>query len=65
MTDLAEFPQLARGKGVKVMQIPPARLKEREEYVVALTAFGPQGQAAPGIRQTPPDLETEGLEPLS
>ena len=40
VTDLAEFPQLARGKGVKVMQIPPARLKEREEYVVALTAFG-------------------------
>lgn len=40
VTDLAEFPQLARGKGVKVMQVPPARLKNREEYLVALTVFG-------------------------
>ena len=40
VTDLTEFPQLARGKGVKVMQIPPARLKDREEYLVALTVFG-------------------------
>ncbi len=40
VTDLTEFPQLARGKGVKVMQIPPARLKNREEYLVALTVFG-------------------------
>ena len=40
VTDLAEFPQLARGKGVKVMQIPPARLKSREEFLVALTVFG-------------------------
>ena len=40
VTDLAEFPQLGRGKGVKVMQIPPARLKSREEYLVALTVFG-------------------------
>ena len=40
VTELAEFPQLARGKGVKVMQIPLARLKNREEYLVALTVFG-------------------------
>ena len=40
VTDLTEFPQLARGKGVKVMQIPPARLKSREEFLVALTVFG-------------------------
>ena len=40
VTDLAEFPQLARGKGVKVMQVPPAKLKNREEYLVALTVFG-------------------------
>ena len=44
VTDLAEFPQLARGKGVKVMQIPPARLKIREEYLVALTVFGRKGK---------------------
>ena len=40
VTGLSEFPQLARGKGVKIMQIPPARLKDREEYLVALTVFG-------------------------
>ena len=40
VTDLAEFPQLARGKGIKIMQINPERLKNREEYLVALTVFG-------------------------
>ncbi len=40
VTDLAEFPQLAKGKGVKVVQVPPARLKSREEFLVALTVFG-------------------------
>ena len=40
VTGLAEFPQLARGKGVKVMQVPPARLKNRDEYLVTLTVFG-------------------------
>ena len=40
VADLAGFPRLARGKGVKIMQIPPARLKSREEYLVALTVLG-------------------------
>ena len=40
VTELSEFPQLVKGKGVKVMQISPARLKNREEYLVALTVFG-------------------------
>ncbi len=40
VTDLSEFPQLVKGKGIKVMQISPARLKNREEYLVALTVFG-------------------------
>ena len=39
VTELSEFPQLVKGKGVKVMQIPPAKLKQREEYLVALTVF--------------------------
>ncbi|MCG8325876.1 MAG: DNA topoisomerase IV subunit A, partial [Thiotrichales bacterium] len=30
-----ELPQLAKGKGQKFMQIPPAKLKAREEYVRA------------------------------
>ena len=40
VTELSEFPQLVKGKGVKLMQISPARLKNREEYLVALTVFG-------------------------
>ena len=32
-----DLPRLARGKGVKIIQVPPARLKAREEYVAAIT----------------------------
>ena len=39
VTDIHEFPQLARGKGLKIIQIPPAKLKAREEYVIGITAF--------------------------
>ena len=31
---LAELPRLAKGKGVKIIQIPPARARAREEFVV-------------------------------
>ena len=34
---LNELPLLARGKGLKIIQIPPAKLKAREEYVMAMT----------------------------
>ena len=34
---LNELPLLAKGKGLKIIQIPPAKLKAREEYVVAMT----------------------------
>jgi topoisomerase IV subunit A len=37
--NIAEFPLLAKGKGLKIMQIPPAKLKTREEYVSAITTF--------------------------
>ncbi|MGI9229054.1 MAG: DNA gyrase C-terminal beta-propeller domain-containing protein, partial [Gammaproteobacteria bacterium] len=36
---IQEFPQLGKGKGIKFIQIPPAKLKTREEYVAALTVF--------------------------
>jgi topoisomerase-4 subunit A len=32
---LTDLPQLTRGKGLKMIDIPAARLKAREEYVVA------------------------------
>ncbi len=36
LAEIAELPLLARGKGLKIIQIPPARLKAREEFVVAI-----------------------------
>lgn len=36
---LNELPLLARGKGLKIIQIPPAKLKTREEYVMAMTVI--------------------------
>jgi topoisomerase-4 subunit A len=41
VTDIKDFPMLARGKGLKIIQIPPAKLKAREEYVVGITALKP------------------------
>ncbi len=39
ITDIAGFPQLGKGKGIKVMQILTAELQRQEDYVVALTAL--------------------------
>ena len=39
VVDINEFPILGKGKGLKYMQIPPAKLKTREEYVSAITSF--------------------------
>jgi topoisomerase-4 subunit A len=38
---LADLPRLARGKGLKMMDIPLARLRTREEYVVAAVVLPP------------------------
>ena len=37
--ELDEFPLLGKGKGLKILQIPPAKLKTREEYMTAIAAF--------------------------
>ena len=42
VTELAGFPQLLKGRGLKVMQISPTKVKDREEFLVALTVFGKQ-----------------------
>ncbi len=39
---LADLPQMARGKGNKIIGIPPARLQAREEFVVAVQVFTAQ-----------------------
>ena len=36
---LAELTFLARGKGLKILQIPPAKLKTRADYMVAMTTL--------------------------
>jgi topoisomerase-4 subunit A len=36
---LADLPQMARGKGNKIIGIPSARVQTREEYVVAVQVF--------------------------
>jgi topoisomerase-4 subunit A len=44
VTELEELPLLGRGKGLKIIGIPPARLKAREEYVVAIAVVPDGGQ---------------------
>ncbi|NIP48036.1 MAG: DNA topoisomerase IV subunit A [Gammaproteobacteria bacterium] len=44
VTELGELPLLGRGKGLKIVGIPPARLKAREEYVVAMAVVPDGGQ---------------------
>jgi topoisomerase IV subunit A len=39
---LADLPQLARGKGNKIIGIPGARVQSREEYVVAIQVLSEQ-----------------------
>jgi topoisomerase-4 subunit A len=36
---IAELPQLPKGKGVKIMNIPTAKTKSRQEYVTAVTVI--------------------------
>lgn len=38
---VTELPELARGKGNKIMNIPSARVKTREEYVMAVSVISP------------------------
>jgi topoisomerase-4 subunit A len=38
---LAELPEMARGKGNKIIGIPSARLQAREEWMVAVCVLSP------------------------
>ena len=44
VTDINGFPMLAKGKGLKFIQIPAAKFKSREEYVAAICVFS-EGQS--------------------
>ncbi len=39
MFPMSELTLLSKGKGLKIIQIPPAKIKTREEYVVAITTM--------------------------
>jgi len=39
VTDIKEFPLLGKGKGIKIMQIPPTKLKTREEFIKAVAVI--------------------------
>jgi topoisomerase-4 subunit A len=41
---LTELPELAKGKGNKIIGIPSARVQNREEFVVAVAVFGEDDQ---------------------
>ena len=43
---VSELPELARGKGNKIISIPGARVQNREEFMVAVALFSPQDQLA-------------------
>ncbi len=43
---LAELPRLGKGKGVKLMNIPAAKARSREEYLKAMTVLGLESKLA-------------------
>ncbi|MBF2760141.1 MAG: DNA topoisomerase IV subunit A [Ectothiorhodospiraceae bacterium AqS1] len=42
LASLEELPRLGRGRGVRILQIPSARVESREEFVVAMAVFPPK-----------------------
>lgn len=58
---IADLPELARGKGNKIIQIPSARADKREEYCVAITVLNENStltlfSGKRSLRLTPKDL---------
>ncbi len=39
---ISELPRMARGKGVKIIGIPAARARQRQEYVVSIAVLAPK-----------------------
>ena len=39
VTDIKEFPLLGKGKGIKIMHIPPAKLRARDEFIKAVAVI--------------------------
>jgi len=41
---VTELPELSRGKGNKIMNIPPAKVAAREEFVVDVAVLSPKDE---------------------
>ncbi|HUO81467.1 MAG TPA: DNA topoisomerase IV subunit A [Gammaproteobacteria bacterium] len=59
---LAGLPELARGKGVRMLGIPAARLKTREEFVAAIVAIPPEARLVVYSGQRKMSLKPSDLE---
>ncbi|CAN5360373.1 DNA topoisomerase IV subunit A [soil metagenome] len=59
---LADLPELARGKGVRMIGIPTARLKTREEVVAACASLAPQTRLVIHSGQRKMSLKRSDLE---
>ena len=57
-----ELPTLGRGKGVKLMGIPPARVAEREEFLAALAVVQKDGRLVVQAGQRQMRLDDRDLE---
>jgi topoisomerase-4 subunit A len=64
VTTFAEVPQLSKGKGIKIIGIPSARLKTREEYVVAMAVLPPGGALTAYAGQRHVTIKSKDLEPF-
>jgi topoisomerase-4 subunit A len=53
MFPLRELPRLAKGKGNKILGIPPARVAERVEFVVAIAVLSAQDSITIHAGQAP------------
>lgn len=58
----AELSILAKGKGLKLIQIPPARLKAREEYAVGIACLPPESALLIDAGQRTLTLKPSDLE---
>ncbi|MCH8498026.1 MAG: DNA topoisomerase IV subunit A [Marinobacter sp.] len=59
---MSELPELAKGKGNKIISIPSARVQMREEYVVAVAVFTPQDQLQVNAGKRKMTLQFNDLE---
>jgi topoisomerase-4 subunit A len=63
VTPAKELPLLAKGKGLKIIQIPPTKLKAREEYVAGMVVLGAADTLVLASGKRTLSLKPRDLEP--